>query len=65
MYSKMISKSEKPHTIDEELPLPAIEEVLLTVIHHLSPSQIIKAIPLSNNSVQRKIDEMADNTEET
>src|ERR1044072_1913346 len=63
--SKMISKSEKPHTIGEELFLQAIEEILRNVVHHPLPSHIITSIPLSNNSVQRKIDEMADNTVET
>ena len=63
--SKMIAKSGKPHIIGEQLILPAIEEVLRTVVHHASPSTITKAIPLSNNTVQRRIDEMASNIEET
>ena len=63
--SKMIAKSGKPHTIGEQLILPAIEETLRTVIHHPSPRTIINTIPLSNNSVQRRIDEMACDIEET
>ena len=61
--SLLIARSGKPHTIGEELILPAIREVLHTVVHK-SPDQIIKAIPLSDNSVQRRVDEMAENIEE-
>ena len=49
--SLLIARSGKSHTIGEELLLPAVREVLHTVVHK-SPDQI-KAIPLSGNSVQR------------
>lgn len=62
--SLLIARSGKPHTIGEELILPAIREVLHTVVHK-SPDQIIKVIPFSDNSVQRRVGEMAENTEET
>jgi uncharacterized protein (UPF0305 family) len=62
--SLLIARSGKPHTIGEDLILPAVREVLHTVLHK-SPDQIIKAIPLSDGSVQRRIDEMAENIEET
>ncbi|XP_013927350.1 PREDICTED: protein ZBED8-like, partial [Thamnophis sirtalis] len=61
--SMLIAKSGKPHTIGEKLILPAISEVLSIVLHK-SPHDIIKTIPLSNNSVQRCIDEMAENVED-
>lgn len=61
--SLLIAKSGKPHTIGEELILPAVQEILKTVLHHKTPSDIIKKIPLSNNSVQRRIDEMAKDVE--
>ena len=57
------SRSVKPHTIGEELILPAVREDMYTVLHE-SPGQIIKAIPLSDNSVQRRVDEMAENVED-
>ena len=38
--------------------LPAFEEVLKTVLHKHA-SNIIKRIPLSNNTVQRRVDEMS------
>ena len=62
--SLLIARSGKPHTIGEELILPAVREVLQTVLYK-SPDQIMQAIPLSNTSVQRRVDEMAENIEET
>lgn len=56
--SLLIAKSGKSHTIGEQLILPAIEEVLKTVLH--KPAyDILKRIPLSNNIVRRRIDEMS------
>ncbi len=62
--SLLIAKAGKPHTIGEELILPAVKEVIKTVLHK-SPEQVIKSIPLSDNSVQRRVDKMAENVEET
>ena len=62
--SLLIAKAGKPHTIGEELILPAVKEVIKTVLHN-SPEQVIKSIPLSDNSVQRRVDKMAENVEET
>ena len=62
--SLLIAKAGKPHTIGEELILPAVKEVIRTVLHK-SPEQVIKSIPLSDNSVQRRVDKMAENVEET
>ena len=56
--SLLIAKSGKPHTIGEQLILPAVEEVLKTVLHQPT-YDILKKIPLSNNTVQRRIDEMS------
>ncbi|XP_044744747.1 protein ZBED8-like [Coccinella septempunctata] len=57
-----VAKSGKPHTIGEQLILPVVEEVLKTVLHK-SPFDILKRIPLSNNTVQRRIDEMSSDIE--
>ena len=62
--SLMIAKSGKPHTIGEELIIPAISEVIRTVLHKPA-SDIIKKISLSNNTVQRRIDEMAQDVEDS
>ena len=61
--SLMIAKEGKPHTIGEELILPAVKEVLNTVLHHKACSSVIKSIPLSNDTVQRRIDEMSADVE--
>ncbi|GFT31228.1 protein ZBED8 [Trichonephila clavipes] len=58
--SLLIAKFGKSHKIGEKLILPAVEEVLKTVIPK-SSSDRIKRIPLSNNTVQRRIDEMSQN----
>lgn len=62
--SLLIAQKGKPHNIGEELILPAINEVITTVLHKPA-ADIIRKIPLSNNSVQRRIDEMAENIEES
>ncbi|CAH1977652.1 unnamed protein product [Acanthoscelides obtectus] len=56
------AKSGKPHTIGEKLILPAVEEVLKTVSHKPA-SDIIKRIPLRNNTVEKRIDEMSSDIE--
>lgn len=58
--SLLIVKSGKSHTIGEQLILPAVEEVLKTVLHK-SPFDILERITWSNNTVQRRIDEMSSN----
>ena len=61
--SLLIAQSGKPHTIGESLILPAVREVLRTILHK-PPEQAIKSIPLSNNTVQRRVDEISENIEE-
>ncbi|KFD56722.1 LOW QUALITY PROTEIN: hypothetical protein M513_02399 [Trichuris suis] len=50
--SLMIAKSGKPHTIGEQLLLPVVNEVLRATLH-MPVTNIIKKLPLSNNTVQR------------
>ena len=61
--SLLIAKAGKPHTIGEELILSAVKEVIKTVLQ--KSEQVIKSIPLSDNSVQRRVDKMAENVKET
>lgn len=60
--SYLIAKSGKPHSIAENLLIPAIHEVL-SLMTTLNPSGIISSIPLSNDTVSRQIDEMAKDIE--
>ncbi|CAG9792085.1 unnamed protein product [Diatraea saccharalis] len=57
-----IAKSRKPHNIGEQLILPTVEEVLKTVLH-MPSRDVLKRIPLSNDTVQRRIDEMSSDIE--
>ena len=61
----MLARKGKPHTIGEELILPSVKEVLDTVLHHKASSTVIKSIPLSNKTVQRRVDEMATYVEDS
>ena len=63
--AKLIAKSGNPHSIGEQLLLPVVGEVLRTILHHSSPRVITKSIPLSDDTVRRKIDEMAEDIEES
>ncbi|GBP26565.1 Zinc finger BED domain-containing protein 5 [Eumeta japonica] len=56
--SLLIAKSGNLHTVGEQLILPAVEEVLRTVLHK-SSFDILNRIPLSNNTVQRRTVEMS------
>ena len=56
--SYLIAKCGKPHTIAENLIIPAVKEIMSTMF--ANPVDIISNIPLSNNSVSRRINDMAD-----
>ena len=57
--SKLIANTEKTNTIGEELTLSAVKKVLEIVLHHSAPSNVIN-VPLSNDTVTRLIDKMAE-----
>ncbi len=59
--SKLIAKQGYSHLIGEKIILHAVEKILKTVVHHIKPQSIIKSIPLSNDTIRRRIDEMAEN----
>ncbi|KAH1017045.1 hypothetical protein HUJ05_007773 [Dendroctonus ponderosae] len=61
-HPEKIAKSGKSHTMGEEFILPAIEEVLKTVLHE-TVFDVLKRIPLSNNTIKRRIDEMSSDIE--
>ncbi len=53
----MIAKTGSPHYIAEKLILPAFKEFINTILHYPS-SSVLKTIPLSNDKIRRRIDEM-------
>ncbi|CAI9725931.1 Hypothetical predicted protein [Octopus vulgaris] len=53
-----VANSGKSHTTGETLLRPVSEEVLSTVMHE-KPDNIMKKIPLSNNTISRRVDGMA------
>ena len=60
--SLLIAKTGKPHTIGETLIKPAVKEVIKTVLNQ-DPTEVLSAVPLSNDTVTRRIDEMGQNVE--
>ena len=60
--SKLIAQTLQPHTIGEVLIIPILKEVISTVMHE-NPSKFIQNIPMSNNTVKRRIDEMGQDVE--
>ena len=60
--SKLIAELGKPHTLGENLVAPALKIVLRMVLK-VDPTQTLKSTPLSNNSVQRRIDQKAADVE--
>ena len=55
----MIARTGKPHTIDEKLILPCVKEVIETVMCQ-SSTPVLSTVALSNDTVQRRINEMGD-----
>ncbi|KAL4135434.1 hypothetical protein QTP88_007043 [Uroleucon formosanum] len=61
--SLLIAKNSKPHSIGETLILPALKEIIDTMQGEGTSNKMIKSIPLSNDTVSKRIDEMADDIE--
>lgn len=61
--SLLIARCGKQHTIGETLILPAIKVFINTMMGSNS-SDLTPSVPLSNNTVSRRIDEMAEDIEE-
>ncbi|KFD64075.1 hypothetical protein M514_23785 [Trichuris suis] len=62
--SLLIAQTGKPHTIGEELLIPAIAEAVETVLQQRG-RDVTNKIPLSNDTVQRRINAMAEDVEDT
>ncbi|KFD56813.1 hypothetical protein M513_02490 [Trichuris suis] len=61
--SKLIAKTSNAHSIDESLILPAAS-IIISDVMKLAPEETVQAIPLSNSTVCRRIDEMAGDIED-
>ena len=55
-----IAKCKKPHTIAEELILPATNDLVSTMIGE-SGAQDLKTVPLLNNTICKRTEKIADN----
>ncbi|XP_059375528.1 zinc finger BED domain-containing protein 5-like [Carassius carassius] len=58
-----VAQCKKPHTIAEELILPSAIDMVSTMINEATASKL-KAIPLSNNTISRRIYDMSKDIEE-
>jgi len=61
--SYRIAKCKKPHTIAEQLILPAAIDVVNIVVGE-SAGKLLSKVPLSNNTVSRRIHHMAEDFNE-
>ncbi len=59
----IIAKASKPHAIGETIISPCIDAIFNGFVKTLPPEEIKRSIPLSNSSISRRIDEMAENVE--
>ena len=58
-----IAKCKRLHTIAEELVLPAVLDLVSTMIGE-SAAKKLKAVPLSNNTISRRIDKISDDIDD-
>ncbi|XP_042239164.1 SCAN domain-containing protein 3-like [Homarus americanus] len=59
-FSFLIAKTSRPHTDGEELLKPAIEIYLRAMQNNKRANWELATLPLSNDTVRRRIDEIAD-----
>ena len=61
--AELIAKKKKPHTLGEEIIGPACKVIVSTILGEGAANQISK-VPLSNNTIRRRISEMSCNINE-
>ncbi|GFU53981.1 zinc finger MYM-type protein 6 [Trichonephila clavipes] len=59
---RVVTRCKKPHTIAEELILPAAIEIVETMFGDNFAKEL-QSIPLSNDTVSRRIDDIAEDVE--
>jgi hypothetical protein len=62
--SKLIAETGYPHTICEKLILPALK-IITSRVYGIKRSNQLNSLSLSNNTVKRRVEDMAKNIEET
>jgi len=62
LVSLQIAKNKKPHNIGENLIVPAVKDIIRVMFGEEHVKKV-ESIPLSNNTVKRRIDEMSNNVE--
>ena len=60
--AEIIAKTGSAHMVGEKVIIPAVKAVISDVMNQ-DPSPVIKSLPLSNDSIRRRIDEMSNNIE--
>ncbi|GFT61711.1 SCAN domain-containing protein 3 [Trichonephila clavipes] len=63
IYSRSQTRRKKPHIIAEELILPAAIEIIRTMFGDNFAKELL-SIPLSNDTVSRRIDDIAEDVEQ-
>jgi predicted CoA-binding protein len=61
--SILIAKAGKPHTIAEELILPAAKAMVSAVVGEKA-AKVLNFVALSNDTVKKRIDKISDNVKE-
>ena len=57
--SKLIAKTAKTHTMGEDLVFISTAQEIIETVLQQSASSVLRVVPLSNDTVQRRIDEMS------
>jgi hypothetical protein len=60
--AELIVENKKPHTIGESLILPACSEIVRIMFGNEAEAEI-KKIPLSNNTIRRRVQDMSEDIE--
>lgn len=63
LVAELVAKQMKPHTIAEKLILPACCEIVKVLFGEEAEKEVLK-IPVSNNTVSRRIEHMSEDIEE-